>query len=104
MSNNKWKKVTFLYFLFSLLDRKHISCATVIKVHAELRILWNIYFLKPGFVIHPVNLNGKFNTVSLDSVMYKAADLSLSVIPSEVSQTPSSTGTTLACQAETDKY
>lgn len=30
--------------------------------------------------------------------------LTLSVSPSEVSQTPNSTGTTLACQAETDKY
>lgn len=59
---------------------------------------------QPGFVVHSVNLNGKLNTGSLDSVVYKAADLSLSMIPSEVSQTPSSTGTTLACQAETDKY
>lgn len=49
--------------------------------------------------------NDKHSTVSLRlTVLYEAVDLSLSVSPSEVSQTPSSPGTTLACQAETDKY
>lgn len=52
-----------------------------------------------------VNSNDKHSTVSFRLIaVCEALDLSLSVSPSDVSQTPSSTGTTLACQADTDKY